>query len=1153
MRSLQQLQLVTFTALTASWAACSNTDNLAPSTLNFNRPTDIAFACYGNLRLTNGGSADPSQPIVVTAEPVEACNIRSEIGSNGEALVPQGQENLGSGSSVGTSAWYGFVLQSVPGTVGISTWATKPATQFSGINDVTVLDADPLTPGKSGITMGVQPIGLVTSSEGCYEVTANAGSCDLSALDITSALNYQFDPEKALSNNQPVRVNSLKVVNSAGIPIGAKPAAIVSQPAAGTIGVTCPATPTGLVYVAYPSCHLVAGIDLSTGTVVGGIQFDVNGVPSIVDGSVTCPDECSGGGQATPGPRPTSLDLELDPNGIPQRRVLAIGSENSNVVTIVDLDINSNPASLSTVPLQNQTGTLGVNQVKVSPSIGMGGDGGFVNDAAAPGPTMQFLYAITNDATIRVANILATPAPIECDTQVDPRYLRTKGQSDLAFLSCMPVGGATTPPRRAGAIGPGIELVNRLPAIATSSTTTGTSATNPTTTLIGGTAAITPPMGLDIFRIDGTGVAETPTTPVGYYAVATGANGQTYVINIDDDGQPDFPGAGITLGASPIDSDNVIGSAIPYDIAHQLRDALPDRGALAQLPGANGKELPICNTDGPDPDSGQGNSAGPRSSGALKFVLPTVPTTVVSTVKLGELPDIRHVQCIGQDTIAAGGAMGATTVSELSFPAQGPPSQGSGFGSGAGATLLATRDAEFPDVMGMNADEIWTLTYEGSVSNDTTNTATNGPPVRTAMFDVDSNGMSLVDETTPFCDAGAQPFDIVQIHGCDPSVGNADCPPDYDCFVHPDSQVQGIGQCIQSGEADRLATACKEFLISQRRYTVGQTTAGKLVLLPRKHVLRTTPVDGCTTDMQCQTLANYALQNNSSSNPIVDKTPPDTHAWTCMLDPARAPDLDDAGNVIKRCVETCMQDSDCDTGTVCQNGLCMEGVEPPQSCVNAPERFEIDVGEAYAVEGALSGFHHPIIADANGTCIKNPNASPFDIGRLPLRAPACDPNANSLGIGSDGVTVEANPCETTVPQWELPTTFDQACTPTTAGEPAPRQADAIIFRGPAFNLTLVDPTYPGDLNCIGDRMGNLGKIPLMPPGGSMSIRITGGFRPLLLPIQPALPGKVVRGPTNSIWVIDQGDFLSTNFGVASTSGKVYRIESAAIGVINVLE
>ncbi|HEY1811329.1 MAG TPA: hypothetical protein VGG74_03175 [Kofleriaceae bacterium] len=1145
--------------------ACDDTDEVAPTTLNFNRPIDMAFACYGQLRITGGSAADPSQPIVNTAEPIQACNIRSEAAdTTGVSPVPPGQGNLGSGTTAtgpGASAWYGFVLQSVPGTVGIATWDTKPSSSFSGVTDVTVLDADPLTPGKQGITMGVQPVGLVTDTAGCYEITANAGSCDLSALDITSALNYQSDPQQSLGSNAPVRVNSIPVTNASGIPLRAKPAAIAVAPPAGTIGVTCPATPTGIVYVAYPSCHLVAAVDSSSGTVVGGISLDVNGVPTVLAAAdvstVTCPDECSGGGQVTAGARPTSLDLELDART--GRRALAIGSENSNVVTVVDLAVDSTPTVASTVVYQqNQAGTLGVSQVKIGPVIGMGGDAGQINDTTAPGPQMQFLYAITSDSTIRVANIQAgVGQDTECDTQIDPRYLHQKSGGDIGFLSCMPIGSY---PRRAGAIGPGIQLVNRMPAIATTTTeptTTTTTTTSTGSTVVGGTVAVTVPMGIELFQIPATGGTPGPTEMVGYFAVVTGANGQTYVINVDDDAHADYVSESIPSGGDG--QDNLIGTAIPFDIANQPRDSLPSRNAISEETidvGSGTAQVPICDDDGPDPDADTGNVGGPRSFGAITTNLPTIPTSIVANAKGVELPSVHQVLCTGEDEPTG------VAVSEMSFPAQGSNFMFSSTSIGSGA-LLQTRDAEFPDVMNMASDETWTLTYEGSVSTDTADTATNGPPVRVSMMQIDSTGMYMVDQTNPYCSAGVEPYDIVQFHGCNPTLGNSDCPPDYDCFVHPDSTVTGIGQCMLATEADRLSAACKEFLISDRRYTIGKATDGKLTLLPRKHVLRTSPVDGCQSDTQCQKLADYALANNSPNNPIDDTTAPDTHKWTCILDPDRAPDLDETGNVIKRCVEAglvseasgCVADSDCDAGTVCQNGLCYEGIEPPQACVNAPEAYELDVSEAYAVEGSLSGFHHDVIAGSDGTCIQDPNGSPFNIGRLPLTAPACDPTANSLGILPDGVTVEANPCETTVDQWENENNFlTGTCTPASpATKLVDRKADAIIFRGPAFNLTIVDPTYPGDATCIGDRGGNLGRIPFVPIGTQLSVRITGGFRPLFLGIQPALPAKVVKGPTDSIWVIDEGDYLSNDIDVASTSGKVFRIESQAIGIVNTLE
>jgi hypothetical protein len=118
-----------------------------------------------------------------------------------------------------------------------------------------------------------------------------------------------------------------------------------------------------------------------------------------------------------------------------------------------------------------------------------------------------------------------------------------------------------------------------------------------------------------------------------------------------------------------------------------------------------------------------------------------------------------------------------------------------------------------------------------------------------------------------------------------------------------------------------------------------------------------------------------------------------------------------------------------------------------------------------------------------------------------------------------------------------------------------RDAPAIQFRNRGMTLTMVDPYYPGDATCILDRRGTLGaeKIPMVFSGYQLSFTQAGGWAGLPLPgVATTFPVRVVRGPTDSIWVIDNGDFLSTNILQASTSGKVYRIESISIGAINLL-
>jgi hypothetical protein len=1085
--------------------SCSDTTNSITDQLNLDRPIDIAFACYGGVRLTGGGAATPENAanIVQTAAPLQACDIRSGThGMNDPAPVPPGQETIddtmGHSQTTGSSFYYGFILQNETGTVALAHWDTKPSSAFSG-GDVTVDDADPLIPGKNGIAVGEDPVAIASSSDGCYELTANAGSCDLSAIDVTSAVVVSSE-SGAADRGIHVIVNRLAVTNAAGAPIRSKPAAMVAQPASGTIGgVTvggvisaCPATPTGLVYIAYPSCHMVAGVDTATGTIVTSITIDANGIPTLGDGNVSCPDECDGGGIITPGTRPVTLALERDATS--QRTVLAIGSQNSNVVSIVDLDINSLPISTSNAVLeQNRTNDLGVTSIAVSPMIGMGGNAGVVNDDTATGGEMQFVYAIATDNTVRAVNIQFA-ANQECDTQIDPRYLHD--ETNVNLLSCLP---RQPKKRRAGARSPGIQL----PGMGT-------------------------PTSIQTFKIDALGtdnrIPGTPLRLIGYFGVITASNGSTYVLNIDNDDWSDF--VGDFVGDSP---NNQVGSAIPLDIANQLRDAVPDRNAVAEAK-VGDAEMPICNTTGIDPDSAAAPDQSTRFAGSTTR---TLPTGSLATEKIGILPSIRQVECISPVDEPTG-----IPVSELSF-----------------AAPLDVRDQEFPDLFALPYDDTVTMTYEGSLSIDSGSSDANGPAVRISMMSADANGIRLDDQTHPYCDAGVETWDIVQLRGCDSTLGDTDCPLGYTCFVHPDSEVANLGACMLKDEADRLAVACREFLTSNRSYTVGHAASGELTLLPRKHVLRTTPVDGCTSDTQCQTLATLILQNESPNPKLTDTTTADPHHYSCAPDPLRAPDPA-TGAPMNRCIETCSTDADCDAGAVCDGGTCYDGVIPPQACINAPQRYELRASEAFVVAGETAGYHHPIIADAGGNCIRDPNASRFDIGRIPLTAPPCDPTANPFtGLLPDGVTYEPNPCQATVDQTEnvnnyVPGTCTAAAPPTSV---VTRQATAIRYHGRGMSLTLVDPTYPGDAVCIGDRQGGMGNIPVVPQLFQQAVRIVSGFRPLLIQTGAAFPVKVVRGPEESIWIMDDGDYLSTSISVASTRGKVFRVESPALAVVNVLQ
>ena len=60
--------------------SCSDTTTNQVNQLNLDRPVDIAFACYGSLRITGGDAPLAEDPIIPTAQPIESCNIRSGSG-----------------------------------------------------------------------------------------------------------------------------------------------------------------------------------------------------------------------------------------------------------------------------------------------------------------------------------------------------------------------------------------------------------------------------------------------------------------------------------------------------------------------------------------------------------------------------------------------------------------------------------------------------------------------------------------------------------------------------------------------------------------------------------------------------------------------------------------------------------------------------------------------------------------------------------------------------------------------------------------------------------------------------------------------------------------------------------------------------------------
>lgn len=1041
--------------------ACSDATDSARAPLNLERPVDLAFACWGGLRIVGAnGTAEADDPTTSSAQPMASCAKRSE---EVPSVPPDGQENLDGQSPLLGVDYYAFILQSVPGTVAISTFDTKPASEFTGI-DVAFVDADPLTPGRNSIAVGSLPVAIAADRDGCHMLTANAGSCDLSLIDVGSVV----DDDEAT----PADVRSLEVTNALGEPVIAKPAAMVAEPAAGTIGVECPAEPAGLVYVAYPDCHLVAAVRTGTGVIESGLRFNADGTVDQLTGDlVSCPAQCGGGGAVTPGERPTTLDVMRDDRVGTTR--LVIGADNSPNLTIVELDpLTSLPLSFTRIALAPTVeGEVGVIDVAMTEQIGMGGTQGVLNDDNSIGGQHQFVYAVATDATVRVVDILG--ANVECDTQIDPRFLR--GEADVNRLACMPVGDLLNPPRRALARGPGIELVaNAVPMAVTA---------------------------VAVEAVD-SGASIAPGTLIGHFAFVTATTGETVIVNIDDDNYAD---AWNSLAP--------MATQVPLLLAHQIRDGVDQRDELAETtinPDTEQEEVvPVCDDNGPT------DAGGPRIAGGnFDFGF---DSELLHTDKAYMLPGIRRIECVD-------GTNGeSTAISSLSFSAP-----------------LELRDASFPDLRALRFNETWNLAWEGPLSRDESSTSIDGPVERSAIVARDGQTMVVVDPSRPFCHTGAQAHDILVLAGCDPALGDAECRVGETCYVHPDGTV-GSGACLPADEADLLAGTCRDFLVSSRRFSIVEATAGELTVVPRRHVLAASPLDGCVDDAHCATLAHYEASLAAGEHPIDDVTEPPDRTFRCEADPTRAPGPN-------RCIMTCEADADCADGSLCDGGYCVEGVIPPAACAEAVQRYRVHAGDAYAVIGDASGYLHPYIEDAaTGACIVDPTASPLLTGRIPLTAPPC-----TAGTLTD---LLPNPCSVTVEHTELvPDYTGEACeVDNDNGNLITRDAPAIRFRNPAMTFELVDPYYPGDASCREDRGGTLGQIPVSVSRHQLELTVAQGFFTQRANLPAVFPINVVRGPEQSIWVIDEGDNVPDATSSLSTRGQVFRIEPSNLNTINVVQ
>lgn len=1020
------LRAAVMVTITASLGGCS--ESTFPEVVRtFDRPTAISFSCFGDMRVTNGGPGSADQAIVRSAMPMASC----EAWRTG--TPPEGQGTLDeAGPAPSSPSLVAFVLQAAQGSVALI--------KQSPDDPVPVLrDADLLTPGLNTIPMGTLPVGLATDPTGCHVITANAGTCDLSILDVLSA--YEL-------SERPV-VRRVAITNAAGDRIGAKPRAVLGDPRSAPVGFECAEEPDSLLYIAYPDCNMVAVVHAGTGQAVAGLVFRDDGGIDVTDGNVGCAAQC--GAIVTP-PGSGEVDAGVDPDaGVPgdasaaarpselyidgDSRRLYVGSENRSSLAIVELDENYLPVAASSIALE---GDVGITSLAATGPIDY--------DEGTP---FRFVYAAATDGTVRV--IEAERVLAECDTQVDTRYLHDV--SDVAFLSCMPVGDPRTPPRRVGARSPGIHLPGDML-----------------------------PLGVAIAVLDkvpdddpaGTKPTPAPLILKGVFAFISTTSGHVVMANVNDQYYAEFT-------SEPQSTPFIANIALA--LPHRIRDFGSSRG----------KSWDECSF--PDPLSIAANVYRPRLEAEPGY---TGVADKISQEKAHLLPSLRRMLCEDDN--------GQVSVPELSLMVDD-----------------SLRLSTFPDFSSVPVDEQWALMWEGTVSLDGSDVAVDGPPVRRGFFDVQAES-TFDDASGPFCKMGIEPYDIMVIAGCDPTRGDAQCGLGETCYVHPSAPASvGSGICLPADRAEALSGPCRDFLTTQRRFTIREVYKEKVVLGERRRVLRTTPVTGCTSADQCQGFYELERYLASPEHPGGLEPGDSTYAWACEPDPGRAPG-------VPRCVMTCSASTDCEEGHACSGGYCVEGVLPPDECVaSSAQRYFVQVGEAFSLIGSRTGFLHRRMADpVTGACVEDPDAHPLSTGRVPLVAPPC--------VSNEVTEVTPNPCSVTVQHagvarnWDVVAGVCQDATPSIEV----RDTQAIRFRNPIFTFHLVDPQTAGDAMCNGDLAGTGEPFSTVFPGYQITFSIVGGQDPAVLSLDPqdgnrrlAYPVAIAPGPFGKMWILDQGDRSSS--------------------------
>lgn len=1054
-----------------------------------------------------------------------------------------------------------------------------------------VVDVDPDTPGYQLVPVGQLPSEIESTTLGCRVVTANAGSCDLTLLDGLGLAAIALEAGGAEQVAPSSLVSKLIPLRSDGLALGARPGALVAAPADLSTAISSAPDPVGgaggfddslcqddaqgSAWVTFPTCQLLAEVELSTGRLLQSRQFvtQEDGTVDVVDAGtapdcpIDCPIQfpdgapatCSGADDDPADCRPASGLDGFFPNAIELVRPELYDPE-----TDLGADSNLDYASLFVggsgsdtlveLPFALSAGVADGSWDAQALSLPLEDPQGIVKVRAAPPAPMadgdhQFLYVIGGDGATHVVDraFEDDALGVECDTQVDPTT------TSPPFPSCNPIapsagGQGLAPDRRPFAAGPGIR--------------------------VSGGAGFT---DWAFFRVSTeSNTAGTPFGAPGIVAVGTTSFGRI-VMSV------------FNQLADPTDNGNINTAIMDLSIPPHSLWPTEDPTTLA----VDSVTLPAVEDEEPE-----------------RALVGDINSTQALSPTLRRI-DLAYALPPGDEAFSEARVARSESL--------GNPSNADGLGLFEGdavyeneAVRAVVRDYQ------QWAPVRWSLTWEGTVPGTRSATGrfecdTPGWENGTCLLADGSptEGSRLVDESASFCDNGVLAGDKLVILGCSE---DDDCGLGQRCLREPTAPSSAAGICVSEQayeeEFEVLRQVCAPFIndacgTPRREYLVTRAFQDELHIqaldrpleshlravdpetgmapeddtelevielqevvdrytceLPNDPATVNQPADGqgCSSDAQCTTL-------NGGDQP-------DSDDFVCASDGfCRGPcPLGDP-----ECYE-CEVDTDCGhygEGALCVNQQCQRPCEPGQrECVQAllpgPRCFAelvdyvVRTRDSFTVVGdPAPGFisTRVVIDPVTGECRENEAASALLTSRLRLGSDQASVfNDPTVGIPDcpnpdEASPQDPNPCRIVARRSEGEATlFHQM---EYEGEPV----SAIRFSTPSISLVLdlVDLLALSSNVDVTDANGQLytTRYPTefrqfdrarIPRNYATTFAATAGYIPIS---EPAIVGntvmvypiRIIRGPTPNIaYVVDAGG----RGGPAGVRGQVIRLIPPAI-------